>query len=66
MASPTSGPHRQDPPRVPLGMDLFDSPVHLGLTPSLLFHATGAVTFVGDEAAFGGWDDDTGLLAVPA
>lgn len=47
-------------------MDLFDSPVHLGLTPSLLFHATGAVTFVGDEMAFGGWDDDTGLLAVPA
>ena len=42
-------------------MDLFDSPVRLGLAPSLLFHATGAVTFVGAGDA-GGWDDDAAVL----
>ena len=42
-------------------MDLLNAPVHLGLAPSLLFHATGAVTFVGaGESA--GWDDDAAVL----
>jgi hypothetical protein len=36
------------------------SPIHLGLTPSLLFHATGAVTFVGLGER--GWDDDASVL----
>lgn len=42
------------------------APVHLGLAPTLLFHATGAVTFLtgADEPA---WDDDAPvLLAVEA
>lgn len=43
-------------------MDLLSSPVHLGLTPSLLFHATGAVTYVGAGEA--DWDDDSAVLYV--
>lgn len=44
-------------------MDLLGSPVHLGLAPSLLFHATGAITYVGDEP---GWDDDAAVFATLA
>jgi hypothetical protein len=35
-------------------------PIHLGLAPTLLFHATGAVTFVG--AGDAAWDDDFAVL----
>lgn len=41
-------------------------PVHIGLTPTLHFHSTGAVTFLagGLEPV---WDDDAPVvLAVPA
>lgn len=38
------------------------SPIHLGLAPSLLFHATGAVTYVGEAVDAGGWDDDAAVL----
>ncbi len=59
--SPTPRPQRHDGRPVGGRMDLLDAPVHLGLAPSLLFHATGAVTFVsaGDH---GGWDDDSAIL----
>lgn len=39
------------------------APILLGLTPSLLYHATGAITFVGDEP---GWDDDAAIYATLA
>jgi hypothetical protein len=42
------------------------APILLGLAPALLFHATGAVTFVG-QGAEPAWDDDApALLAVAA
>lgn len=41
------------------------APVPLGLTPTLLFHATGAVTFLAEDAELG-WDDDAGVFAVQA
>lgn len=40
-------------------------PVLLGLAPTLHFHDSGAVTFLGDDV--GDWDDGgTVLFAVPA
>lgn len=51
--------------RAAAGMDL-PTPV-LGLTPTLQLHASGALTYLGTDAAPGAWDDDaTVLLAVPA
>lgn len=37
----------------------------LGLLPTLLFHATGAVTFAADGLEPSGWDDDV-LFAAAA
>jgi hypothetical protein len=46
-------------------MDL-PSPV-LGLMPTLQLHASGALTYLGMDAAPTPWDDDASvLLAVPA
>lgn len=42
----------------------MQSPVQLGLVPTLHFHDSGAVTFLGDDV--GDWEDNTVLLAVPA
>jgi len=39
---------------------MVQHPVLLGLAPTLHFHATGAVTFVG--AGETGWDDDSAVL----
>lgn len=44
----------------------MDAPILLGLAPTLHFHATGAVTFLGADADHA-WDDDAPvLLAVAA
>lgn len=41
-------------------------PVRLGVAPMLLFHATGAVTYL-SEGQEPSWDDDAGvILAVAA
>lgn len=51
---------RQVLPQVGTPMDLH-APV-LGIAPLLMFHATGAVTFVGPGEA--DWDDDAAVLYV--
>ena len=58
--SPRSRPHGHHAAAIGSGMDLLASPVHLGLAPTLHFHASGAVTYVGTDDA--GWDDDPAVL----
>jgi hypothetical protein len=41
----------------------FD-PIHVGMTPSLLFHASGALTFLTGEGEPPAWDDEPVFVTV--